>query len=357
VADRWRQLATLEPAPVAGRPAQLPASNLRHLRRLTNQVGIWEHAEFDLPRPEHSFCTDDNARALVVACRHGTGPGVTAIATTTLRFVLDARDRHGRLRNRWRADAVWLEQPRSDDAEDRAVWALGTAARLAPDAAQRRDAGAAFTLLEPLESTHLRPHATAALGAAEVLALEPNNAVARRLITDAATRIASATQRGNPWIEPRLTYDDARLPAALLAAAAALHDRDLLDLGLEQLWWLAEEQTLAERFSFTPVGGRAAGGARPAFDQQPLDAAAMGEACARAWSLTGDALWRSLAERAARWFLGDNDTGTVLYDRSTGGTFDGLTADGANLNRGAESTIAGIAALQAAASCRGPGGR
>jgi hypothetical protein len=77
----------------------------------------------------------------------------------------------------------------------------------------------------------------------------------------------------------------------------------------------------------------------------------------RAWSLTGDALWRSLAERAARWFLGDNDTGTVLYDRSTGGTFDGLTADGANLNRGAESTIAGIAALQAAASCRGPGGR
>ncbi len=357
MADRWRQGATLEPAPVAGRRARLPTASLGHLRRLTNQVGVWEHAEFDRPRPEHGFCTDDNARALVVACRHGTGPGVTAIATTTLRFVLDARDRQGRLRNRRRADGVWLEQHRSDDAEGRAVWALGTAARLAPEAAQRRDAGDAFARLAPLGSTHLRPHATAALGAAEVLALEPNHAVARRLITDAAARIAVAAQQASPWIEPRLTYDDARLPEALLAAGATLHDRDLLDLGLERLWWLAEEQTCEERFSFTPVGGRAPGGARPAFDQQPLDAAAMAEACARAWSLTGDPLWRGLAERAARWLLGCNDTRAVLYDRATGGTFDGLTADGANLNRGAESTIAGVAALQAAASCRVPAGR
>jgi hypothetical protein len=54
-------------------------------------------------------------------------------------------------------------------------------------------------------------------------------------------------------------------------------------------------------------------------------------------------------EKAALWFLGENDVGAVLYDRETGGGYDGLTPAGANLNQGAESTIAALSTMQRAA--------
>ncbi len=329
----------------------LPEPHLGHLRRLTNDRGVWEHAKYDEPRTEHGYCTDDNARALVVACHHqGASLDATVVAAVTLRFVLDARDGAGGFRNRRRADGVWLDEPRSDDADGRALWALGTAARSAPAAWQRDEAAAAFATVQPIDSPDLRPHATAVLGAVEMLAVDPAHMPARRVAMEGAARIADAASRRDPWIEPRLTYDDARLPEALLAAGGTLRQRSYTDLGLELLSWLVDDQTHEGHFSFTPVGGRVPGGPRPAFDQQPLEAAAMAAACARAFSLTAEPAWRALTTRAAGWLLGANDTGAILYDPDSGGTCDGLAADGVNRNRGAESTIAGIAALQAARS-------
>jgi hypothetical protein len=328
----------------------LPEPHLRHLRRLTDDRGVWEHAKYDQPRTGHGYCTDDNARALVVACHQGASLDASVVAAVTLQFVLDARDGAGRFRNRRRADGVWLDEPRSDDADGRALWALGTAARSAPAASQRDEAAAAFGDAALIDSPYLRPHATAVLGAVEVLAVDPRHVAARRVAMEGAARIADAASRRDPWVEPRLTYDDARLPEALLAAGSSLRQRSYADLGLELLSWLVEDQTHEGHFSFTPVGGRGPGGARPAFDQQPLEAAAMAAACARAWSLTAEPAWRELATRAAGWLLGANDTGAILYDTVSGGTYDGLAEHDVNLNRGAESTIAGIAALQAAGS-------
>jgi hypothetical protein len=74
----------------------------------------------------------------------------------------------------------------------------------------------------------------------------------------------------------------------------------------------------------------------------------MADACSRAFSLTADERWRDLVERAARWFVGDNDGEALLYDTKTGGGRDGLTLEGTNLNQGAESTLAALAALQQA---------
>ena len=38
------------------------------------------------------------------------------------------------------------------------------------------------------------------------------------------------------WFEPYLTYDNARLPQALIAAGARLDDAELLDCGLDRPW-------------------------------------------------------------------------------------------------------------------------
>jgi hypothetical protein len=324
----------------------VPAVNLAHLDRLTTPLGVWEHAHFSSPRREHGTCTDDNTRALIVACRESGGAKASRIAALTLCAVLAADDEDGRVRNRRQADGTWLDQPRSEDAEGRTLWALGTAASQGPSAGLRHTAVTAFGRKPEIDSSHLRPHATALLGAAEILTDDPVHPHARRVLERSIERLVTAAAGRDPWIAPRLTYEDARIPEALLAAAAIEHDSDLRALGLDLLEWLVDDQTIDGHFSFTPAGGRAPGGLQPAFDQQPIEAAAMAEACARAWTATSEPIWHARALRAVAWFVGDNDVGVGLYNARTGATFDGLERDGVNRNQGAESTIAGITAMQ-----------
>jgi hypothetical protein len=186
------------------------------------------------------------------------------------------------------------------------------------------------------------------LGASEVLDSSGDQERARRILEQGAARIRVREDTEWPWPEDRLAYDNARLPEALIAAGSHLADEGLVQEGLRLLEWLAETETRDEHFSFTPVGGWAPGEARPGFDQQPVEAGAMSDACALAWSITGDPKWRNRVILAARWFLGANDTGVALYDAATGGGRDGLTHDGVNENQGAESTLAALSSLQRA---------
>jgi hypothetical protein len=117
---------------------------------------------------------------------------------------------------------------------------------------------------------------------------------------------------------------------------------------LHLLHWLIKIETCGDHFSFTPQSGWTRGEPRPGFDQQPIEAGAMADACATAFDSTGDDGWAEACLRAAAWFLGANDAGVMLLDPVTGGCGDGLEPDGCNANQGAESTLAMISALQQA---------
>jgi hypothetical protein len=149
-----------------------------------------------------------------------------------------------------------------------------------------------------------------------------------------------------PWPYPRLTYANALLPGVLLAAGEHLDDARLVSDGLGLLGWLLREETRAGHLSVTPADGRGPQDRPPGFDQQPIEVATLADACARAYSLTGDAQWEWAVGRAAAWFFGANDTGVNLYDVATGGCCDGLQAQGRNENQGAESTLAFISTVQ-----------
>ena len=69
------------------------------------------------------------------------------------------------------------------------------------------------------------------------------------------------------------------------------------------------------------------------------------QACIEAYNVTGEARWVEEARKCLEWFLGRNDLNIPLFDYRTGGCCDGLTADGANLNQGAESTLAWLLSL------------
>jgi hypothetical protein len=329
----------------------LAQPSFSHLRGLTHERGLWEHADHATPRPGHGFCTDDNARALVITAHERIG-SVSDLAAIYLRYVLEARNPDGTFHNRRDATGSWVDEVGSDDSQGRAWWGLGATAAFSPEEWMRQAALAEFESCTTFQSPHLRANAYAALGAAEVVEGHPDHPSAVDLLDRCSAIIARAAHTTIPWPEARLTYDNARIPEALLAAGLALGDQRRTITGIRLLEWLTTHETRGERFSFTPVGGRRPGDRDQAFDQQPIEAWAMADACSRVFSSTGEPRWRELSLRAVRWLLGENDSDAVLYRESTGATYDGLTASGVNLNQGAESTLSGLGALQIAARLR-----
>jgi hypothetical protein len=329
-----------------------PPPPFTHLRRLTDDGGMYEHARGTTPRREHGYCLDDVARALVVVSREPEA-ALDDLRRQYLSFVLAAQADDGRFRNRRGADLGWQDQPSVEDCWGRGLWGLGAAVSGHAEPHQGGSALTAFERGARWRSPHSRAMAFAALGAAEILSLMPEHRGARELIAAAATMIGRpGAGDGWPWPEPRLTYANAVLPEVLLAAGAALDTPSLVADGLRLLGWLLEVQTLDGHLSVVPAGGRGPADTVPGFDQQPIEVAALAGACCRALALTGDQRWADGIDLAVSWFLGTNDAGTPLYDPDSGGGCDGLEPRGRNENQGAESTLALVSTMQQARTMR-----
>jgi glycosyltransferase involved in cell wall biosynthesis len=336
------------PAPIG--PRRIPPPRFEHLVALSSEAGIFEHAKLTEVRREHGYCTDDVARALVVLMQEPERSAqLERLAETCLSFLERAQLPDGRFHNRLSAADTWVDAVGPDDASGRALWAAGTAAAGATTRAQRARAQRLLEAGAGFRSPWLRANAFAVLGAVAALGAPPRSDGALELLRSAAAGLGCVSRDPAwPWPEPRLTYANAALAEARIAAGVALADDALLADGLELLAWLVDVETSGDHFSFTPAGGWARGEPRPGFDQQPIEAGAMADACARAFDATGDAKWTDRAVVAAEWFLGRNDVRVPLLDQRTGGCKDGLERNGVNDNEGAESTIASIAALQQA---------
>jgi hypothetical protein len=328
--------------------AATPSPKFDHLLRLTDRRGTFEHACFAEPRPDEGYCTDDMARVLVVATREPDADGpVNGLAGLAVRFLNEAQAFSGKCRNRMDRNGRWTDEPTTDDHWGRCIWGLGTAAAHSQVGIVRKLAVIQFGRAAQTRSVSPRAMAYAALGAAELLSVDPEHEAARKLASDYKVSLAAPSGDSKwPWPEPRLAYANAVLPEAMIAAGVALEDTALQQRGLELLGWLLDYESAAGHLSPTPVGGRGPEDVRPAFDQQPIEVAALADACARAATVDAAAKWPDGVAAAAAWFHGANDAGRVMWDPETGGGFDGLHADGVNQNQGAESTLAVISTLQ-----------
>lgn len=335
-----------------GQILDVPAVRFAHLLRLTDDTGLLEHARGAIGRRGCAYCVDDAARGLVVVSREADPSLALARAGECyLGLLAHAQAPDGQFRNRLSFDRRWEDSPGLGDWWGRAMWGLGTAAGRHRDPWVRAAALECFEQGAGCRSISPRAMAYAALGAAEVLRRHPEHPSAPPLLQAAVSRIeATGTPRSVawPWPAPRLTYANALLPDALIAAGVGLGDGALLQRGLELLAWLLEIETRRGHLSPTPVGGWGPEEPRGTFDQQPIEAAAMAEACSRAADASPDQRWPQGVSLAASWFLGNNDLRVAMHDPLTGGGYDGLTATGPNLNQGAESTLALIATLQLA---------
>src|ERR1700742_3930384 len=167
--------------------AAAPPSKFGPLLRMTDRRGTFEHACFAEPRPEDGYCTDDMARVLVVATRElDPGGPVNGLAGLAVRFLNEAQAYSGACRNRMDRNGRWTDEPTTDDHWGRCIWGLGTAAAHSDVGIVRKLAVIQFGRAALARSASPRAMAFAALGAAELLAVDPENPAARKLITDYA---------------------------------------------------------------------------------------------------------------------------------------------------------------------------
>lgn len=321
-----------------------------HLLAMTDQRGLFEHAKGNVPRLEHGYCTDDNARLLVVTSREPDVGAAHHLSRLALHFVRGAQDNDGRCRNRMDHAGRWTDAATVEDCWGRALWGFGVAAALHSNPAVRRWALRSFDKSARQRSPWKRSMTFAALGAAEVATLDPHHTAANALMSDFLAMVGPVPHHGWMWPEPRLSYGNASLAEAVIASGAALGRDSDVERGLRMLGWLLADETRDEHLSVTGVGGRGPADTRPQFDQQPIEVAAMADACWRAHRLTGEQRWADGVVAAAEWFDGANDAGLPMADPITGGGYDGLHAHAVNVNMGAESTLALLSARHRMAS-------
>lgn len=339
-------------------PLDLPQPNLRHLELLTDDAGILQHAKFIVPDRAHGYCTDDNARALIAVLMAQTllpdENKSIDLACRYLSFLHHAFDQTNvRFRNFLGYDRKWCEEESSEDSQGRAIWGLGVAVALSK---LESIAGMALNLFDqalPMMVDLQSPRAWAfgLVGIHAYLRRFSGDSEVRRVRAVLANRLFELYQSNAtdnwPWIEDTVTYANGKIPHALLLSGQWLQRGDMVEAGLCSLEWLVGIQTDSQGH-FVPIGNHGwltRNGDKARFDQQPIEAQGMIDACIEAYNITGDEKWIIEARRCFDWFMGKNDLNVPLYDYRTGGCRDGLTADGANQNQGAESTLAWLLSL------------
>ncbi|OGR86917.1 MAG: glycosyl transferase family 1 [Elusimicrobia bacterium RIFCSPLOWO2_01_FULL_60_11] len=337
---------------------QLPEIKLDHLFRMTDSTGLFQHAVQTVPNFSTGYCTDDNARALILTVLlEELGEDSLQLrnaASTYAAFIRHAFDpRLKRFRNCMDFGRSWTAEEISEDSCGRALWALGTCVGRSNNPSFQNLAGQIFgaAIVPIADFSSPRAWAMALIGTHEYLRRFSGDRLVSQLRETLTNRLMGLYERSSakdwPWFEDSVTYMNAKLPHALILSGRWTERPDVFEAGLKTLRWLMDVQT-AEGGYFRPIGSNGfykRGGPRANFDQQPIEAHATVSACLEAYRATSDDFWFAAARRAFDWFLGRNDLGVLLYDPNSGGCRDGLHLDRVNQNQGAESTLAFLLSL------------
>ena len=337
---------------------ELPEIKLDHLKAFTDDTGILQHANYTIPDRTHGYCTDDNARALLVAAMGQkylptNGLGLDFLSGHYLGFLLYAfNEKNGRFRNFMTYSRQWMEEIGSEDAHGRAIWCLGKAVAFFQNPGHLAMTTTLFNKALRAVENFRSPRAIAfsLVGMHAYLHKFSGDSDVRRVREIFTDRLFNQFKNNATddwlWLENALNYANGKLPHALLLSGHRMQRNDMIEMGLNSLKWLLAIQT--EDNHFVPIGSNGwyeKGGSRARFDQQPVEANAMVEACVEAFNITRDKSWFDNAVMCFNWFLGHNDLNMPLYDPKTGGCRDGLMADGINQNQGAESSLAWLLSL------------
>jgi glycosyltransferase involved in cell wall biosynthesis len=331
-------------------PQVLPPFLLDHIRRMTDDTGIIQHAKFGIPNLKEGYCLDDNARALLMvlmAHKQMKHPLALELLPIYLSYIHYMQNEDGSFRNFLSFRRDFADESGSEDSFGRAIWALGYLLGNAPNDAYFQSGKEIFfdaaPNFEKLRS--IRSIANTIIGICYYLQSCPNDeGMTERLRTIAYKLVDEYTKHKSDnwhWFEEMLAYDNAMLPLSLLHAAGILNDEKIGRVALESMQFLTSV-TLKDGY-LSLVGNEnwyVKNGTPSMFAQQPLDALATVLMFYQAFHYTKDKSYLNKLYISFMWFLGENDMRMSLYDFETKGCCDGLESNGVNRNQGAESTLA-----------------
>jgi len=330
-------------------PLIMPSFSLDHIKRMTDDTGIIQHAKFGIPNLKEGYCLDDNARALLMslmAYEQKKLPLAMELMPVYLSYIHYMQKDDGSFHNFFSFNRNFLDETGSDDSFGRTVWALGYLLGNPPNDSYYMSAKEIFLqALNHLDKlVSIRGIANAITGMVYYLKTSPGDLGMLERVRKMANILVDHYDNNNTagwrWFEPMMTYDNAILPLSLLHASTVLNDDKVLEIALESMHFLTEV-TLKNGY-LSVVGNQnwySKHGEQSTFAQQPLDVMAMVLLFQKAYQLTNDKTSLNNMYTCFMWFLGENDLRIGLYDHETKGCCDGLESYGVNRNQGAESTL------------------
>ena len=331
-------------------PLLLPPFSLAHIKRLTDDTGIIQHAKFGIPNLKEGYCLDDNARALLmvlIAYRQTKNSLALELSPIYLSYIHYMQNKNGTFRNFLSFNRNFLDEVGSEDSFGRTIWALGFLLGNAPNDAYYQMGRLVFfeasQNFENLKS--IRSIANMMIGVSHYLKSNPSDDAMKERLRVFATKLVNQFEECSTkdwrWFEPLLAYDNGMIPLALLHAAEILQDEKITSVGIESMNFLSSV-TMKDGY-LSIIGNKEwykKDGERSLFAQQPIDALAMILMYHQAFHLTKDKEYIKKLYTSFMWFLGENDLRMSLYDFETKGCCDGFEKYGVNRNQGAESSLA-----------------
>lgn len=330
-------------------PMLLPAFSLDHIKRLTNDTGIIQHAKYGIPNLKEGYCLDDNARAVLVllmAYEQKKEPLTIELMPIYLSYIHYMQKEDGSFHNFFSFNRNYLDERGSDDAFGRTVWATGQLMLTPPNDSYFQVAREIFNhsvqYFNKLQS--IRGIANTIMGITNYMKTCPGDLGMMEKLRKMCNILVDHYEAHHTaqwkWFEPVLTYDNAMLPLSLLHAYTVVNDEALFTIAIESMDFLS---SITLKHGYLSVIGNekwyTMNGEPSVFAQQPLDVMAMVLLFQKAGEVTGDKGYLDKMYTCFMWFLGENDLRMTLYDHETKGCCDGLESYGVNRNQGAESTI------------------
>ncbi len=380
------EFVTMSPD-LAQKEKALPRINLSHIKKMTDEFGMFQFAILTEPNPMSGYTLDDNARSLVTMAweydrdmktKSRTVRSEIALADIYLTFLERAAKDNGGFINYYNVEKkdnhLLNDAENLEDSNARALWAIAELFASQMPENLRKRAEALFLNQLKHHKRIASPRAAAlfikafsvwlsackrdvqeASGSNNISNLpdssntesktkEDLNAELISHITFYADFLMSILKDNETkdwvWFEDAMTYSNAVLPEALFMAH--------LHTGYEH-YKAAGERTInfllsnsLENSVCMPIGQAGwfkRGGVKEQFDQQPEEVSALVLALCTAGIITKEEKYFKQMKCVFSWFLGNNLLNQVIYSHATGGCYDGLGDQHINLNQGAESTV------------------